>query len=154
MQKRLHKPSLRSQSIENKTSLMNLLLPFPDCLWPSQIAWYHQCMTVIYCSFTDILPYWSLLWFQQQTYWKRDHRHAPIYNSFKDDKVSWNNLIKEVKGLHSENFKSPKKEIKTLENAHRGINIVKLAILPKSIYRVSPVPIKLSRIFSIYVDKS
>lgn len=58
-----------------------------------------------------------------------------------------------MKDLHSENFKSLKKEIKTLENAHHGINIVKVAILPKSIYRVSPIPIKLPSIFFICIEK-
>ena len=60
-------------------------------------------------------------------------------------------LTKEVKGLYDKNFKSLKKELK---EDLRGwidrplswigsINIVKMAILPKEIYRFNKIPIKI-----------
>jgi hypothetical protein len=61
-------------------------------------------------------------------------------------------LTKEVKDLYDKNFKSLKKEV--IEDLRRWkyipclwigrINIVKMAILPKAIYRFSEIPIKIS----------
>ena len=62
------------------------------------------------------------------------------------------NLPKEAKDLYSENYKTLMKEIKDDTNRWRyilcswmqKINIVKMTILPKIIYRFSAIPIKLS----------
>ena len=62
------------------------------------------------------------------------------------------NLIKEVKDLYSENYTTVKKEIKEETNKWkhipcswiRRINIIKMAILPKVIYRFSAIPIKVT----------
>ena len=61
------------------------------------------------------------------------------------------NLPKEVKDLYSENYKTLMKEIKDDINRWRNIpcsrigriNTVKKTILPKAIYRINAIPIKL-----------
>ena len=65
------------------------------------------------------------------------------------------NLTKEVKDLYSENYKTLMKEIENDTNKWNDssylwtgkINIVKMVILHKAIYRVSANPIKISIAF-------
>ena len=83
---------------------------------------------------------------------QKSRKEIPFVTATRKIKYLGINLTKEVKGLlWSENYTTLKKEIKEEDTNNLkhipyswiGINIIKMPILPKAIYRFNVIPIKI-----------
>ena len=81
---------------------------------------------------------------------QKSGKKIPFTTATRKIKYLGKNLTKEVKDLYSEAYTTLKKEIKENTNKWKHtpcswiirINIIKMAILPKAIYRFNAIPIR------------
>ena len=91
---------------------------------------------------------------------QKSEKKIPFDIATKKRKYLGINLTKEVKDLYSENYTTPKKEVKEDTNKWKHvpcswigrINIIKMAILSKAIYRFIAIPIRVPMTCLLYTS--
>lgn len=76
--------------------------------------------------------------------WEREHAYSPTYNIIQDNKCLGINLTKERKAsIKKETEKDTRKQKDMLYSQTGRIDIIKMTILPKAIYRFNVIPIRI-----------
>ena len=114
------------------------------------IAWMRHILaknhTMLYIQLTVMLCTYSYIFFK-----KKPEENHPIHNCFKKNKIPRNKFNQGYKRT-LENYKTLKKEMKKDTNKRKHIpcswigriNIIKMSILLKAIYRFNTIPIKIT----------